>query len=524
MANKSLFNSLRGSFLKPADTKNDAGGRAYSLTTEQALAQIAATGCLSDTFYASAETQLDRVLDLASKADTDFIAKLAIFSRQRAFMKDMPALLCAILANRDLDRLEEIFPQVIDNGKMLRNFVQIIRSGATGRKSLGSAPKRLVREWLERASISQLITASVGNKPSLADIVRMVHPRPRNAEREAFYAWLIGKPYSFDNLPDELQHYEVWKQNKKGKIPNVPFQMLTAQDLQKKHWVAITENLGWHATRMNINTFERHGVLNNKQALKNITHRISNYNLIKRSRVFPYQLLAAYKHIDKNIPRCIKEALQDALDHSLENIPNIDGNIVICTDVSGSMSWSVSGWNASSQSKIQCIDVAGLVSSAFLRTNKNARILPFEHDVVNIELNPRDSVMTNSQRLAKIGGGGTNCAAPLKKLNQEKAKVDLIIYVSDNESWIGKSRNRNTDVVNQWTQIKQHNPKAKMVCIDIVPNTTSQAPDGLDILNIGGFSDQVFQVIADFAKSNGGTNRWVNKINNIELKQQIKTA
>ena len=42
------------------------------------------------------------------------------------------ALLCAVLATRDLDRLAEIFPQVIDNGKMLRNFVQILRSGITG--------------------------------------------------------------------------------------------------------------------------------------------------------------------------------------------------------------------------------------------------------------------------------------------------------------------------------------------------------------------------------------------------------
>ena len=51
-------------------------------------------------------------------------------------MKDMPALLCAILAVRDVKLLEAIFPRVIDNGKMLRTFVQILRSGVVGRKSL----------------------------------------------------------------------------------------------------------------------------------------------------------------------------------------------------------------------------------------------------------------------------------------------------------------------------------------------------------------------------------------------------
>jgi 60 kDa SS-A/Ro ribonucleoprotein len=65
-------------------------------------------------------------------------------------MKEMPALLCAILAARNPTLLACIFGRVIDDGKMLRNFVQIIRSGVTGRKSLGSAPKRLVRSWFEQ--------------------------------------------------------------------------------------------------------------------------------------------------------------------------------------------------------------------------------------------------------------------------------------------------------------------------------------------------------------------------------------
>jgi len=93
---------------------------------------------------------------------------------------------------------------------MLRTFVQILRSGVTGRKSLGSAPKRLILQWLERADVRKLIQASVGNAPSLADIVKMVHPRPADPAREAFYAWLIGKPWNPEALPQSLQAYETW--------------------------------------------------------------------------------------------------------------------------------------------------------------------------------------------------------------------------------------------------------------------------------------------------------------------------
>ncbi len=160
---------------------NDAGAPAYELSPKATLARLAATGCLTRTYYASAENQLDRVLELANQVDTDFLAQTALYARRKGFMKDMPALLCAVLATRDLDRLIEVFPQIIDNGKMLRNFVQILRSGVTGRKSLGSAPKRLVRQWLERANERQLVQASIGNSPSLADVVKMVHPRPADA-------------------------------------------------------------------------------------------------------------------------------------------------------------------------------------------------------------------------------------------------------------------------------------------------------------------------------------------------------
>ena len=66
-------------------------------------------------------------------------------------MKDMPALLCAVLASRAPGLLAEVFDRVIDDGRMLRNFVQIMRSGVVGRKSLGTLPKRLVQQLVRAA-------------------------------------------------------------------------------------------------------------------------------------------------------------------------------------------------------------------------------------------------------------------------------------------------------------------------------------------------------------------------------------
>ncbi len=62
MVSKNLFNTQLGRIpvVPVADTVNAAGGAAYSLTNESALAQYAITGALSDTYYTSGEAQLDK--------------------------------------------------------------------------------------------------------------------------------------------------------------------------------------------------------------------------------------------------------------------------------------------------------------------------------------------------------------------------------------------------------------------------------------------------------------------------------
>ena len=82
MSNNNLFRSLTGLLTPRADTVNEAGGVAYKLSPEQALAQYAATGCFNHTFYASAGEQLEAVLgDLTGgyEADLDFSQFLRAF-------------------------------------------------------------------------------------------------------------------------------------------------------------------------------------------------------------------------------------------------------------------------------------------------------------------------------------------------------------------------------------------------------------------------------------------------------------
>lgn len=518
MANKSLFESVIGNFIPRTDTFNEAGGNAYSFTSKHALAQYAMTGCFNTTFYASAENQLEKVLEMSKAVEPEFIAKLAVYSRERGFMKDMPALLCAILSVKNRDLLAKVFSRVIDNGKMLRNFVQIIRSGVVGRKSLGSMPKRLVREWFETRNEENIFRASIGQSPSFADIIKMVHPKPKDKEREAFFGYIIGRQYDETKLPELIQQYEAFKSGKSEDMPKVPFEMLTMLDLSAKNWVEIARNGSWQMTRMNLNTFARHDVFKTQGIDKIIADRLRDPELIVKARAFPYQLMSAYLTANSDVPKVVTEALQDAMEKAVSNVPKFDGKVYVCPDVSGSMSSPATGYRQGSTSKVRCIDIAALVSAAVIRKNADAEILPFECDVVTkLSLNSRDSIMTNATKLASIGGGGTNCSAPLALLNKRKAKGDLVIFVSDNESWVDAKANRGTATMQEWQKFKQNNPTARLVCIDVQPYGNTQAADRQDILNVGGFSDQVFDVIKLFANGQSQGEHWVKVIETVEI-------
>jgi len=524
MSSKSLFSSkskkASAKVVKPTNTINKAGGTAYTLSDKAALAQLAMTGCFNGTFYVSDKEQLKKTLELANKLPAEYVAKLAVYARQKGLMKDMPAVLAAVVAGKDSDLLSKIFPKVIDNPKMLRNFVQVIRSGATGRKSLGTRPKKLIQAYLDSLNDEQLFKADIGNDPSLQDIIKLVHPKPTNKKRSALYGYLLDKEYNKKDLCSLAKEFELFKKEMKGEVPDVPFQMLTALPLTKEHWAQIAENATWNQTRMNLNAFERHGVFADSKLTNLIVDKLQNETQIKKAKVFPYQLYTAFLNMDTKVPTKVSVALQKAAEVALENIPEFSGKVYVMVDTSGSMSSPVTGYRSTATTKMRCIDVAALVAAAIMRKNPDTEVIPFDTQVHRHRLNPMDSIMTNAQTLAGFGGGGTNCSSALAAVNAKNGKGDLVIYVSDNESWVDSGNSyysRGTATMAEWQKFKARNPKAKMVCIDITPNGTTQAHDREDILNVGGFSDQVFDVIARFLELGNNKDLWVKTIESVTL-------
>ena len=572
MTMNKIFQTRKGRLVPSATVKNRAGGPAYQLPDEQALIQMAVTCTFNGTFYATAQDHLDDVMKLCANLSPDFVAKVAVYSRKFGYMKDMPAYLVADLAakvksasleasdawelhrkarlvgnpekmvqtrqfaeikqdivNETVRLFRSAFWATMNNGVMVKKFAHIVRSGVTGRKSFGSTIKRTIQDWLNWRSPDRLFRDSVGGDVTLADLIKLARPKAVDVERNALYRYLIGKNVdNFDFLPIIIQHYELFKDGALDEVPDVEFRQLDGLKRMKDRkesrriWTEIARNAPWHRTRMNLNTFVRHGVFEDPKMVDLVARRLSSPELVRKSNVMPYQLLAAYLATQENgrLPRKIQRALHDALEVACENVPTFEGKVYVCVDISGSMSWTpVTGQRDGRSSKVMCVHAAALIASAILRKNPEAQLIPYDDRIHKNRLDPKDTVMTNVKTLASYGGGGTDCSLPLRELNRRKARGNLVIYVSDYESWVDWRHSASgTAMAQEWSAFEGRNPGAKLVCIDLSPRTNCQVPDEmLGVLNVGGFSDKVFDVVRAHVENQLSAGHVVDLVKDLKL-------
>jgi 60 kDa SS-A/Ro ribonucleoprotein len=577
MTNRSLFASNRGI----PTIRNEAGGVAFRMNSEQSLAQMAFTGCFNSTYYVSAELQLDKMLDLCGNCDSQFVAKCAIAAHEMGYMRDSAAFLTAYVHAYAPELLPKIFDRTITSGRMLKKFVQIVRSNVTGRRGFGTRTRNIVRDWLSNRTDSQILYDSIGGAQdvSLEHILRMCHPNPATTERSALYAFLRGakfdgqklvqevrfknsngtftdstREYALDQLPQKLRDWLLYKNDPSSfeSIPKLPIQMVMGlSNLKAGDWENVARHMSFNELRQNLNMLARHGCFESPRLVEYICKKLSNPEEIAKAKVMPYQILATFLNTgpmpqgygwnasywsarqsenDKkggdaaSLPKEIRNALELAMEEAIKNVPTIPGAVFVCPDTSGSTGTSITGEryayggrNQPPASKVRVVDVAGLITAAVLRRNPMAKALPFSTKVHDVDLDPMGSILGNAAKFVSLGGGGTACSAPLHLLNSINAEGSAVIYISDYESWADNNTTSGTAMLSEWKKFSSRNPKAKLICIDLTPRTNHQVVERPDILRIGGFSDHIFDMMAQFIDGKLGPDHWVGLIKEVQL-------
>ncbi len=519
MANKAIFGSAKDVSL----TTNLAGGQGYKMGDEHALVQIAMTGTLQNVFYASGEDQADQVIELARRLPASFVAQTAVYARNKGYMKDTPALLMAVLASRPDGQaaFKAAFPRVCDNAKMVRNFVQILRSGKVGRKNLGSMPRRAVQNWLGQITDRGLLNASVGQSPSLADIIKLAHPKANTPERNALYGYLTGRPHDSYALPKIVQEFEDFKLAPEGQpVPDLDFRLLSSLKLTPSQWAEKALQLPVEALRMNLNTLARNGAFGQPGVTEAVVQKLTDREAVRKAHTMPVSVLNAYLSVDDAVPAAVKDALHTMMEITTDNVPKFEGSrVAILVDVSGSMGSLMT--NGKHVGKARYIDIASAVACAIWRQNPGAELVPIDTAVHKHSMTARDSILTNTKILARFGGGRTSLDVALKHVQRPGVELpDVVLVLSDNESWadltdVRPGYRRGSAMAEQWKALLSRNPKAKLICVDLAPYRDLTNQDSPSVLNIGGWTDEAFSVMESFV--NGSNAHWVDSVKGVVL-------
>ncbi len=510
---------LRSNRSQLAGHVNRAGAPSYQRSLKEQVLAVLSTGTLGDTFYASRDELAKEAVEVLTEARTEcphFLARALVWAREEGMMKTLPVLGLVVLSaggGKTKSLFEQVFARVVKTPDDLRSFVTIVKSGAiAGRKGLGGMTVEPVRKYL--ANMSEYHTLKYGSANSegvtLADIVRLAHPKPGTPETAERFGWLVrGKTalapnesqnpqiHAFETLKKAATEDEQISLVRGGRLP---FEVVvpTLKQTTTGIWSELLRQAPYRNLLSNLATFTRHGVFKIEENVAYAVAKLTDREAIRRSKVLPFRFFNAWKvysQIEGNDVR-LSGAIRTALNLSFESMPTFgSASVAIGPDVSGSMSTTC----LSQESTTRCIDIAGIFTGALMRKIEGrAVVLPFDTHVHTADDFSLRDVLDTAERIAEYGGGGTALGAPIDHLLRSRVKVDVFIGITDNEDWAyGREHSVEGSFLNLWHRYKgEIAPDAKAFLVTVAPYRDAVAPTGTkDVHFIYGWSDRVLNYI-----------------------------
>src|SRR5690242_3487497 len=80
--------------------KNYEGADAYVMTPQLELYSAVAATALNDSFYEADSNRVDRIRKLIAANDAEYVAKLALYAREKMYLRSVPLVLAVELAKK----------------------------------------------------------------------------------------------------------------------------------------------------------------------------------------------------------------------------------------------------------------------------------------------------------------------------------------------------------------------------------------------------------------------------------------
>jgi TROVE domain len=225
----------------------------------------------------------------------------------------------------------------------------------------------------------------------MADVIELTHPAPAGDRQSALFRYLLDRRHHDDANADTRtlpvlasaaaleavpadERRSVLRQRGPGALAEAGFSWERLSGwlpggMDAEAWEAVIPSMGVMALVRNLRNFDQAAI--SEAAIEAVITKITDPAEVAKARLFPYQVWGAYKNAPSDN---WKRALGRALDLTVDNVPALDGTLVVI-DTSGSMQMALSR-----RSTVRRVEVAAVMAMATAKRAANVEVVIYGQD------------------------------------------------------------------------------------------------------------------------------------------------
>lgn len=436
----------------------------------------------------SAADMLNLIRSAVAQDKHQAVANMIVFAKNDMGMRTMPIVAAVHLINdcrqanvKDL-AARKLISDVIVRADELCDVYAYALSVFGSKNKIPLAIKRGVEDAFNKFGQYDLAKYNRNADLKLSDLLRIVHPTPEVAEMGRVYKQIIDgtleAPYTWEVEFSRNGQLNAYEQKPKA--------ILWKEILSRN-------SLGFLAAIRNIRNMSEAGVDNNTQRM--LAGVISKGH----RKVLPFQIFQAYKMTPQNMVS-VRDALVDAVEKSVANVPVVGEAVWMVGDVSGSMQNKVGESDMSMLSTSAQLAATAIKSQ--LLAGKRVAFTAFATRALTMEFSRHDTILSIAEKIERLSnqlGGSTNLnsalaeySAVVRMLGQ---KPDAFMVFSDMQV------NDRGMFADGWQSVKPANLPREITSIPLkvavnfrsMETTPFSKLDGF--VQLSGFSERIFQLL-----------------------------
>lgn len=494
------FNDTKETVAERTSTTNHEGGEAFNPDTpELGLYKVVINNLLEDSFYESDEDSFDNVrnrFEDCAQDNPEFVLKLAYYAREEMYLRQIPQLLLVLAANND-DTKE--FVRDYATGVMQRAdeplevlAMQVKLFG----KSIPNPLAKGIEDALHNFDEYQFAKYDSDSKEfSYRDLMNLVHPNPRDDEREELFERIVRGPLDKYPAVKPLKQHRTWENT-----------LSDDEDDRTKEekFRDRLDDMGLFAKIRNVRNMVEAGLdpeeILTEDDLEGVPH----------AKIYPFRYYQAYRALkpgsstnrfgglyqeeeeqeDLSTPH-LDAWFEQAIDKSVSCVPEEFESTYVSADLSGSMEWET----ISERSTINLMEISALFGS--ICTKKGAAVSGFAESFTTFDFHSMTPALEMVERIKEAEvGGATNGHLAIDHLIENNIEYDNVVLFTDEQMW-NSNRFRSGSVKDSWdTYTSQVNPGANLYVIDLASYGTMSMPEGYNnVFHISGWNENIIKHI-----------------------------